>query len=421
MTLIYDFLFLIFAVLYFPYLVLKGKWHEGFLMRFGVFPKDLKENLKAKNNIWIHAVSVGEVLSVAQLIKRIKEIFPNHQLVVSTVTKTGFDIAKKSLPADVLVIFAPLDLSYIVRKYVEVIAPKIYIVAETELWPNIISAIHRKEIPIVTVNGRISDKAFKGYFLFRPLVKSVLNQIDMLCVQGARDAKKLFKLGASGEKIYVVGNIKFDDLPQINTVNPKDFGLSENDLIVVAGSTHPGEEEIILGAYENLLKEFPQLRLVIAPRHIERVEEILKMIERFNKPYIKFSQIQNEKKESNPVIVVDTIGQLRPLYALADVVFVGKSLTVGGGHNLIEPAYFAKPIIVGPHMKNFRDIVELFLADETILQIKNSDEFEPALKGLLQNPEERRRLGQAAKEVVYKNTGATEKTLKIVASLIVRG
>lgn len=417
MSILYDLAFCIFSVLYFPYVLLKGKWHEDFSMRFGNVPEGIKEKLRKKDNIWVHAVSVGEVLSVARLIENIKAVFPVHQIVLTVVTKTGYTLAQSRFPNDV-VMYAPLDFSLFVRRYIRFISPKIYITAETELWPNLFLALQKNKVPVVVANGRISKSAFDGYKAVNVFMKGILSNVDAFCMQTERYARRIKKLGAKEERVHVVGNIKFDDLPSAEALSYKDLGIREGSPVFIAGSTHLGEEEIILNIYQSLLGSFPDLRLVIAPRHVERVEEVVGLVKQRNFSAARFSQVKNHPADKKAVIVVDTIGHLKSLYRLATLVFVGKSLTVGGGHNIIEPAFFAKAVLIGPHMENFQDVTSLFLDEKAVIQVADADELKEKITYLLSHPQDRESIGRLAHNVVEKYTGATVRTAKIITHVM---
>ncbi|MFA5059802.1 MAG: 3-deoxy-D-manno-octulosonic acid transferase [Candidatus Omnitrophota bacterium] len=413
MVIFYDSFFILFAVIYFPYLCLKGKWHNDFVMRFGFFPGSLRRSISSRKNIWVHAVSVGEVLAVAKLIRGIKEQYPSHQIVVSTVTTTGFKMACLNFPQDI-VIYAPVDFSFSVNRYIKLISPQLYIAAETEIWPNLFHALSKKSVPIIQVNGRISDKAFNRYRLVQFILRPILNCVRLFCVQSEQDAKRIIALGAKEKNVRITGNMKFDDLPEMDGPALENLGLNEGDAVLVGGSTHPGEEEILVNIFRELSKEFSSLRLIIAPRHIERADDIFKLIEKQGLRAQKFSQIKNEKPQGRPVIVVDAMGHLRLLYKLAKIVFVGKSLTKRGGQNIIEPACFAKPIIVGPWTENFKDVVNIFARERSIIQVNDERELLNEVRNLLKDPQQAQRLGSLAKNVVQKNQGATKRTLEII-------
>lgn len=358
MFIIYDIAFLIFAILYFPYLIIRGKWHSGFKMRFDVLPSG---RMDERGRIWIHAVSVGEVLAIVDIVHKLKERYPKYTIVCSTVTKTGNQLAQELLGNECAVIYAPLDFSWIVRKFIRIIKPEMYIAAETEIWPNLYSALRKNGVPIVQINGRISDGSFKGYRRVRFLMRRILRCVDKFCMQSPLDAERILQLGAAPEKVHVVGNLKFDIPPGVAGLKKEELGFNPDDDVLIAGSTHPGEEELLLNIYQTLRKELPQLRLVIGPRHIERADAVMKLVEGKGYQAVRFSEIPVTQGNVHGVVVVDTIGHLRELYSLATVVFIGKSFAVGGGQNMIEPASAGKPVIVGPMTQNFKDAMAIFL------------------------------------------------------------
>jgi 3-deoxy-D-manno-octulosonic-acid transferase len=414
MLILYEILLAFYAVISFPVLLFKGKWHNGFAQRLGFFPKDLKSQLRHDKNIWIHAVSVGEVAAVAGLIRQLKERLSGYRIVLSTSTKTGYELAVQKFQQDALVIWAPLDFRKAAASFVDAIVPRAYIVAETELWPNLFSLLARKNIPIVLVNGRISDKAYPGYKNIRWFMRRFLHLVDSFCMQSDEDAERIIHLGAPPSKVHSVGNVKFDDLPKESTMSPEDLGFDAGDELWIAGSTHPGEEEIVLNVFKNIRGRYPRLRLVIAPRHVERTAEVMKLIGSKGFAPQKYSEMKAGYKSADAVILVDTIGHLRSLYSLATVVFVGKSFTVSGGHNIIEPAFFAKPVIIGPFMENFRDITAVFKADHALVQLDNPAELEGAMSSLLNSPTKRNELGQRARNVINKYTGATGRSVDFI-------
>ena len=383
-------------------------------MRFGFFPESLKEKLRKTNNIWVHAVSVGEVLVILRLIDLIRKELPRFSILLSTVTKTGYDLGRCRLKPEDTVVYAPLDFSLIVQNYIRLIRPKIYITAETEIWPNLFYGLNRRGVPIVQVNGRISDKSFKGYRKFSIVIRRVLKAVSFFCMQSELDAQRIKSLGADENKVAVVGNLKFDDLTEARTYTVEDIGLSTQDKVWIAGSTHPGEEELILRIFRKISAEFSNFRLIIAPRHIERTTEVSQLVAQAGFTPVEFSKIKEKEITKNSIIVVDTIGHLRSLYSVADIVFIGKSLVKEGGQNMIEPAFFAKPIVVGPHMQNFKDIMKIFLEAKAIIQINNEQALEHELIRFLENPEDMASIGKRGKDIVQKNQGATARTLKII-------
>lgn len=420
MFIIYDLIFVLFSILYFPYLVVRGKWHSGFKMRFGALEPEVQTMLGQRERIWIHAVSVGEVLAVSDLVRKIKEVFPHYDIICSTVTKTGNQLAQEQLGSSCAVIYAPLDFSWIVRKFVRIIDPKIYIATETEIWPNLYTTLHKKGVPIIQINGRISDGSWKGYKRVRWLTKCVLNCVDVFCMQSSMDADRIVQLGAAPERVRIVGNLKFDNIPITTEIHKKHLGFQEHDELFIAGSTHPGEEDILIDTFKTLNTEFLNLRLVIAPRHIERAGDVIGLIEQKGYHAVRFSDIKNSQHDGNSIIVVDTIGHLRNLYSLAKIVFIGKSLTVGGGQNVIESASLGKPTLVGPLMQNFKDVVNIFLKSNSLIQVNNSEELLSEAQGLLRDDERARTIGAAAAQTVKEYQGATSKTIDAIRELVGR-
>lgn len=390
-------------------------------MRLGFFPKTLRQEITKEKSIWFHAVSVGEVIAVLGLIERIKKDFPQHQIVLSTVTKTGYSVAQARLPIEDVIIYAPIDFSWVVRKYIRLIKPEIYITAETEIWPNLFTALSKQHIPIAQVNGRISDKGYARYRMVCPLIKGILRKVESFCMQSQLDADRIVALGAFPDSVHVVGNIKFDDAPQKTGDELEDLGLRGDTSLWIAGSTHPGEEDIVLNIFKGLKEEFPNLHLVIASRHVERAGEVANLVKAHGFESRYLSQLLAAKEMSlreDSVVVVDQIGYLRSLYSLAEIVFVGKSLTVGGGQNIIEPAFFGKPILVGPQMQNFKDVVRIFLEAGGVIQVQDADELLTKMRELLKDPSKRQSLGHAAQKVVRDNQGATAKTQQLLSNLL---
>jgi 3-deoxy-D-manno-octulosonic-acid transferase len=410
MFIIYDLIFLVVALVTLPIYLFKRKLHRGMLARFGKMPADL--NLNAP--VWIHAVSVGEAIAIRGLVEELRKIFPQKKFVISTVTPTGNKIARGLAKEGDLVTYLPADFSFIVKGVIRRLKPAFFIIAETEIWPNLITCLFRQKVPVAVVNGRISDSSYGGYSLIKFLIKPILNKISLFCVQTPRDAQRLFSLGVAREKVKVTGNLKFDALRAIPhpAEKKRELGLAGQEKLVVCGSTHSGEEENILAAYRALLSEFTHLRLLIAPRHPERAADIEKLILKFNFQPLRISQIGQQPKadELKPVFILDAVGQLLDFYAIADIVFVGGSLIKKGGHNILEPASLSKPVIFGPFMFNFRDIAELFLEHQAAIEVGNQPELQNKIRFFLRHPEQAAALGQKARDLVLRNQGATQKT-----------
>jgi 3-deoxy-D-manno-octulosonic-acid transferase len=406
MFLIYDAVFLLYAVVYLPYLLLTRRAYKGFAMRLGLFSPQVREQIKGKANIWLHAVSVGEVMVLDGFIDRLKKSYPAYQLIVTVTTKTGYALACERLKAKAVVVPSPLDFSFVANGFVSLIAPTMYIAVETEIWPNLYRQLFRHRIPLAVINGRISEASFGRYKAISFLLKGILSQVSAWCMQGARDAQRIRELGAETSRVTVTGNLKFDDLPKAGDLTiPSFFNQEESgkSLWWVAGSTHPGEEEIVMDVYSKIIQDDPRWKLVIVPRHIERASQIREL---------------GVRRGIKDLIVVDTIGQLRSLYSIASLVFVGKSLCVGGGQNIIEPAFYGKAIIVGPRCANFRDVVACFKDADAIVQVDDVHMFEKAVRALAADPIRRAKLGAAAKAVITVNQGASQRSLERLAEFL---
>lgn len=393
-------------------------------MRLGIFPEKLRKEFYEKRPIWLHTVSVGEALALRGLLECLHREYPGKQILISTVTPTGNRIARSLAGEKDAVIYLPLDISFIVNHVLSFIEPSLFIIAETEIWPNLIRSLRKRNVPIIVVNARISDGSYKGYRLIKFCLAHILHKISLFCVQTETDYVRLLSLGVEKEKIKLTGNMKFDTSTTLSVNGLKagytDYrlktGLNDNDKLLVAGSTHPGEEEIILKAYKGLSAEFPNLRLLIAPRHPERSREIERLALNYGFTAVFISALQPAACGLRPaaVFILDTIGQLISFYAIADIVFVGGSLIKKGGHNILEPAVFAKPVLFGPWVFNFRDITSLFLKHKASLLVRNEGELKEAIKNLLHNPAAAEELGRRAKDLILQNQGATKRNLECI-------
>ena len=419
MSIIYNIIFVLFAFFYLPLFLFKGKRRQGFCLRFGIYPKELIGRLRAKKNIWIHAVSVGEVMAVLPLIKQIREAHPDCRVVITTVTETGNVAAEKAKVGDEIVIFLPFDITFIVRKVLRYIMPIALIIVETELWPNLINEAAGSGVKIFLVNGRISDNSFGRYKMIRPWLKRLLANITKLFMQTEDQKIRIISLGADSSRVLVSGNMKFDSISFDDTSNRDEekirlsLALGNCDRLFIAGSTHPGEEEIVLSSYIKLKERFPNLRLLIAPRHIERAKELQRLVtgQGLNPVLISGISAKCTKISVNDILILDTIGLLRNLYSIAEIIFVGGSLVRRGGQNMIEPAIFAKPIIIGPYTYNFRDIAVMFIKDDAAILVEGSNALTESLENLLENADLRIRLGKRAQKLVSLNKGVTSRTL----------
>ena len=408
------FLSLLFSTPYFLFrMITKGKYKKGLKQRLGFTP-----GVKNKDIIWVHAVSVGEVIAASPIIDAIRKRYPKYSFLISTVTDTGQDMARKAISDPKEIIYFPLDFKWIVNKVLKSIPPKLFIMVETELWPNFIREARRRGIPLVVVNGRISPGSYKGYRVTKPFLKRVLSNIDLFCMQSKRDKERIISLGAQEEKVHTTGNVKFDGL---KTEIPErgrlagELKISLQDPVLVAGSTHPKEEEIILDIYQKAKEEFPDLRLILAPRHPERIPEVEAICKSKNLLCVPRSQrITGERA----IILLDTIGELAKIYSLAAIVFVGGSLVPVGGHNILEPAALGKAPLFGPYMHNFVESARLLLEGGGGIQVRNKEELRENILGLLRNPEKREKIGDRAQEIVKRHQGASGRTLELIGGLL---
>ncbi|MDI6785736.1 MAG: 3-deoxy-D-manno-octulosonic acid transferase [bacterium] len=417
---IYNALIIIIASLYLPYFYLKSKIFQtksNILEKLGIF---IGKNLSLQSCIWIHAVSVGEVLASYPIIKEVKKEFPKKKIILSVWTNTGFEVALKKVDGIEFLFYFPFDIYWIIKKVLNKINPYLIIILETEIWPNFLHLANKMNIPVILANGRISQKSFVRYKMIpKYFAKEVLNKHSLFCMQSEKEVKSIIYLGARHNKVKICGNSKFDQVyPQYEKEEKKklleSLYLSTSNKIIVAGSTHKGEEEILLESFNILKKDFPDLRLIIAPRHLNRVERIESILIKKNISYFKYTQ--RSKKEVD-VIILDTIGELIKFYHIATLVIMGGSFVPAGGHNIIEPAFIKKPIIFGPFMENFADIMELFKDKKACIQVGNKVSLVDVISDLLLNKDKRKRLGLNAYKVSTENQGTSKRVIEEIKKL----
>ena len=417
MLIIYNLLSLISFIAYLPWLLFK----KGPENRLQYLKERLGISEYTNADIWVHAVSVGEVMAALPFLTSLKKEFPGIKIVLSTATYTGQKIAREKFPSADRTMYIPWDTWLTISKAVRTIKPKIFITIETELWPALFSTLKKNGSRIVLLNGRISPESFKGYKLIKPFMKKVLSYLDYIYMQGETDAERIAAIGADKKKAGIMGNFKFDiELDKKESVNWMD-GVKGK--ILLAGSTHKGEEEMVLDAYEEVKKSFPDLKLILAPRHPERFNEAEEILKRRNLNFIRrteftvdSSQLTVNSQQAD-IILLDTIGELSQLFSKADVTFIGGSLLPFGGHNILEPAYWGKPSIFGPHMENF-PIAKDFLMEGAAIMVKDPGGLAAAIKDLLENTEKAEHMGQKAKGIIDKNTGAVKKAVALVRSFL---
>jgi 3-deoxy-D-manno-octulosonic-acid transferase len=422
MYLIYSALLAAGLLVSLPYWLLQalrhGKYRAGLDERLGRIPTRLVTGA-AWPAIWIHAVSVGEVLAISGLAEELAKRFPQHRIVISTTTDTGQKLAQSRFGGE-NVFYFPLDFGFAIRPYLRLLRPELIVIAETEFWPNFLRLAHASGARIAVVNARISDRSRPGYRRFRWLLAGVLRQVDLFLTQTAEDARRLEEIGANAEKVQVTGNLKFDvpAPPTAAVVASLRAALQRGDTspVIVCGSTVDGEEPLLLQAFRNVLASYPRAALILAPRHPERFGEVAELLDTLGIRFWRRSLWSGDPITSG-VLLIDTIGELAALYALADVAFVGGSLVPRGGHNIIEPALHGVPIVVGNHTENFRDIVGLFQSRNAV-RVVGPAEVPLVLMELLSNPAEREELGRRGAETLRAQMGATQKTVQALEKLL---
>ncbi len=423
LRLLYN-VFLPFGFVFFvPGLYLKYRnrpgWKESFGERFGRFTSTRETELAAFHGaVWVHAVSVGETVLALSMIKKYSELHPERKFVLSTTTTTGQELARKSANSRTAVIFCPIDFLWMVRKTLQVIRPSMLVIFETEIWPNMVGECRQRHIPVALVNGRMSDKSVRGYrkakMFFGPLLKS----FNLIMVQTDDDAKRFLSVSPKA-KVKVSGNLKFDQsIPEV--LGDHEFAQyfhQKDALVLLAASTHSGEEELIAQTYLELRKNITNLKLVLVPRHAERGGEIAEMLAKYNLSFARRSGKQIPAQAVD-VILADTTGEMLKLINGADVVIMGKSLAGHDeGHNLIEPALLDKPVVTGHVLRNFRFILNVLQQKDAVAAISSDAELGPVLAKLLTDETLRRQLGQRAGEAIRRHAGATVKTIEALEAI----
>jgi 3-deoxy-D-manno-octulosonic-acid transferase len=420
---LYSFLLTAGFVLALPWFLWKGrssgKYLRTFRERMGRLPVYL--NVDGDRSVWIHAVSVGEVLAARPLVPVLRERFPGHRIFLSTTTMTGNAVAKKSVRGVDGLFYAPLDFPHPVRRALEVLNPSLLVLVETELWPNLIHEARRRGTRVALVNGRISPRSFPRYERVRRLLSLLLCEIDLFLMQGEAHAERVRALGAPPERVRVTGNLKFD------AVEPGRLperlarllqGGADPRPLWVAGSTVGGEEELVLSAFHRVRESVPRARLLVAPRHPERFSLVPPLVEAAGFRCLRRSALDPAAWRDGEVLLLDSLGELAQVYALASVVFVGGSLVPSGGHNILEPAVAGKAVVVGPHMENFQEIADEFRSKRAMVQVASSDELAREVSALLLDDERRRGLGERARDLVGRNRGAVSRTADALSSLL---
>jgi 3-deoxy-D-manno-octulosonic-acid transferase len=405
-----------------------GKYVTGLRQRLGKLPAI---NRTGKQVIWLHCVSVGETQAAQSLVRALRTEFPSHFLVVSTTTVTGQQVARKIFANDAtLVFYFPIDLAWVVRRVLRILQPSAVLIMETELWPRLLRECRARAIPVALLNGRISETSFRRYRLIRPFMRRVLNDLTIALMQSEKDGARIRELGLPGERIAHPGNLKFDSAAaaiddRVTADLRGRFGFDGTRPLIVAASTHAPEERITIEALKQMNSDqSSRTRLLIAPRHPERFGEVASLLEDSDLTWSRKSGEASEHDQSCDVVLLDTVGELRAVYPLAQIVFVGGSIEPHGGHNMLEPAATGVCVITGPHTENFAAITKALLAEGALIQLPEaSTSIAPAqlasvIKELISDQTRRREMGRCAREVCRQNAGATERTMQMLSPIL---
>lgn len=427
MQLLYNIAAIIIVILIIPMFMVRSVREKGFVERIrqslGFFPEHALDKVEKKDCIWVHAASVGEIVATSPLIKEFRKEFPKSPILVSVVTTSGYEMANRIIKDADAIIYFPLDLPWLAGHVLRRIRPRVFLPVETELWPNFLRTARKIHVPVMMVNGRISDKSVKQYKHLHSLLRNMIGTVKLFAMQSPIDAEYIMRLGAPQELVTVTGNTKFDQTytdvsPEEKQKIIEEMGLSKNDGIFLAGSTHRGEEEAVLQAFKAVRETHPHARLVIAPRELLRTMEVVHLCRKAGFSVTTRTKLQNEAPQGEDIVILDTIGELGKVYSIGDVVFVGGSLVPHGGHNILEPAAHGKAIIVGSHMFNFKDTYALFKNRDACLTVKNGEELAKQVTRLFDEPEHRHRMEEETRAIVRENKGASRKSAILLHQML---
>ena len=422
MSFLYTLAFSLFALLYLPTFLIKGKHRSRLRERFGSIAPVFEDRGTDAQVVWIHGVSVGEMVQAVRLGQELKKRTKGLRCIYTTTTLTGYAVAEKWVsPEDALFAF-PLDFRFAVRKFCDATRPDLVVILETELWPNLLWELFSRRIPVYIANGRISDEALTRYRLIKPFLRHLLPQIDAIGAQDALMQERFVELGAKTDRVHLMGSLKYDWQPSARderfdrVLDEVSAVLPKPALICVAGSTHEGEEAMLLGIYARLKRTCPGLALFLAPRHLHRNKDIESCAKKMGIQVQYLSQGPGQTADG--VWLLDTMGSLPFLYAKADLVVMGGSFVKVGGHNLVEPAYFDKPILFGPYMNNFRSMAKDFLNAGAAVRCQHAADLEREIEVLAKDSRQRERIGKNAGRLVQTSSGALERTICKLQALL---
>ncbi|MBV9008596.1 MAG: 3-deoxy-D-manno-octulosonic acid transferase [Verrucomicrobia bacterium] len=421
--LLYNVLWPVGLALFLPGYLLKmfrrGAYRRNFGQRLGFYTREVRGRLRAKRPLWIHAVSVGEVLIALRLARELQTRSPELPLVLTTTTTTGYALAEKTAPAPVTVLYSPLDFWPVMRRAFATIAPSKIVLIEAEVWPNMLHEADRRDVPVVLANARLSHRSEKRFLRFRFALAPMFRKLSLVCVTDAVDTARSQKIGARAECIHVTGNIKFDaEQAPAFSAEPRqvlnEIGITSARPILLGGSTHRGEEQILAGAFLELRREFADLFLVIAPRHVERAAEIESLLRGRD---LRVCRRSAPRQTASDVLLIDSTGELANWYNVATVVFIGKSMAAHGGQNPVEAIAAGKPVMFGPHMENFAAIARALIESDGATCVRNRAEFVGQAARLLRDARERETMVSRAREVLAPHRGATVRTAELIRAL----
>lgn len=426
MYIVYNLILVILLILTFPawlLLLLFGKkFRAGFWQKAGFFSSDLKQVLLGlpQSPVWFHAVSVGETIAVAGLVKEFSVNKPDIPVVFSTVTLTGQQIAKKRLGDIATIIYFPFDIGFITKKILDIVSPRLVVIVETEIWPNFAYNVFAKNVPMILINGRLSPKSFANYKRFKFFTAKILQCFSCFLMQSDIDLKRIHEIGADSSKVKNVGNLKYDIKTELSADDVlklrQELNLTLQDKVLIAGSTHDNEEEILLTTYLKLKEKVTELKLILVPRHPERYSDVMTLLEANKINYGKRT-LNNTFKDAD-VFLLDTMGELSNFYSIADIAFIGGSMIQKGGHNPLEPAAYLVPVVIGPHTFNFVDITGYMVQSGAAFQVDDKDGLFSILLALLESSETFNKAQSACLKVFEENSGATQITLETIYSYL---
>jgi 3-deoxy-D-manno-octulosonic-acid transferase len=409
------------AAYYLPQIIIGKKYRRSLGGKLGCMSSEFVPERLPRPRIWFHAVSVGEVVALDPLVTNMKRLLPNAAIVVSTGTETGQDKARSLIGDADGFLYLPLDFPIFMNRLVQSVKPDLFVLMETELWPNLIHSLKENGSLVALVNGRISDRSFPRYRRFRSFFSSTLKSIDLFLMSSEIDASRIAEMGAPGDRVIVTGNTKFDaalaDAPPQTADRLRGIlQLHENDMVWVAGSTHPGENEIILDAYKRLSGKFPELILIIVPRHVEKTDSIVTAMESrgMAAPFLRSSADQGETRDGLKIVIVDRTGELFQIFSLATVVFIGGSLVPKGGQNILEPASWGKMVLFGPSMEDFRDARDILVRAGSGIEVNDTKDLISTVERILSDPGKAAEFGGKGREAILKHAGSAAKNAEIL-------